>query len=124
MVSSCAIQNCYPNRGSWKVGSAGRATNNPAGAELDRFEAAPYGERYAAVVHSWRRRCEEMIPFFAFFPEVRKAIRIKGLFPSDEAATKLIYLALRNITAKWKIRPGNGMLPRHSSQSSSASDLC
>ena len=60
-----------------------------------------------------------MIPFFAFSPEVRKilyttnaieslhsqvrkAIRNKGHFPSDEAATKLIYLALRNITAKWK----------------------
>jgi len=33
---------------------------------------------------------------------VRKAIRNKGHFPSDEAATKLINLALRNITAKWK----------------------
>ena len=34
-----------------------------------------------------------------------KAIRNKGHFPSDEAATKLIYLALRNITAKWKNPP-------------------
>ena len=93
-----------------------------AAAELDRFEAGPHGERYAAVVHSWRRRWEEVIPFFAFSPEVRKilyttnaieslhsqvrkAIRNKGHFPSDEAATKLIYLALRNITAKWKNPP-------------------
>ena len=37
--------------------------------------------------------------------QVRKAIRNKGHFPSDEAATKLIYLALRNITAKWKKKP-------------------
>ena len=55
--------------------------------------------------------------------QVRKAIRNKGHFPGDDAATKLIYLALRNITAKW-INPGNGMLPRHSSRSSSETDLC
>jgi hypothetical protein len=64
----------------------------------------------------------EVIPFFAFSPEVRrilyttnaieslhsqvrKAIRNKGDFPSDESATKLIYLALRNIAAKWKRPP-------------------
>lgn len=93
-----------------------------AAVELDRFEAGPYGERFAAVAHSWRRRWEEVIPFFAFSPEVRKivyttnaieslhsqvrkAIRNKGHFPNDEAATKLIYLALRNITAKWKNPP-------------------
>ena len=93
-----------------------------AAAELDRFEAGPYGERFAAVAHSWRRRWEKVIPFFAFSPEVRKivyttnaieslhsqvrkAIRNKGHFPNDEAATKLIYLALRNITAKWKNPP-------------------
>ena len=74
------------------------------------------------MAHSWRRRWEEVIPFFAFSPEVRKivyttnaieslhsqvrkAIRNKGHFPNDEAATKLIYLALRNITAKWKNPP-------------------
>lgn len=37
--------------------------------------------------------------------QVRKTIRNKGHFPSDEAAIKLIYLALRNITAKWKRAP-------------------
>lgn len=37
--------------------------------------------------------------------QVRKAIRNKGHFPNDEAATKLIYLALRNIEAKWKRAP-------------------
>lgn len=98
------------------------ASTEAAAAELDRFEAGPYGERYAAVVASWRRRWEEVIPFFAFSPQVRKilyttnaieslhsqvrkAIRNKGHFPSDDAATKLIYLALRNITAKWKKPP-------------------
>ena len=98
------------------------ASAEAAAAELDRFEAGPYGERYAAVVRSWRRRWGEVIPFFAFSPEVRKilyttnaieslhsqirkAIRNKGHFPSDETATKLIYLALRNITAKWQKPP-------------------
>ena len=98
------------------------ASAEAAAAELDRFEAGPYGERYTAVVRSWRRRWEEVIPFFAFSPQVRKilyttnaieslhsqvrkAIRNKGHFPSDEAATKLIYLALKNITAKWKKPP-------------------
>ena len=63
-----------------------------------------------------------MIPFFAFsapfrtilyttnaieslHSSVRKAIRNKGHCPSDEAATKLIWLALRHITAKWKNPP-------------------
>ncbi len=93
-----------------------------AAAELDAFERGPWGEKYPAIVASWRRRWEEIVPFFAFSPEVRKilyttnaieslhsqvrkAIRNKGHFPSDEAATKLIYLALRNITAKWQRPP-------------------
>ncbi|MDE0363007.1 MAG: IS256 family transposase, partial [Rhodospirillaceae bacterium] len=45
-----------------------------AAAELDEFETGPYGERFAAVAHSWRRRWEEVIPFFAFSPDVRKMI--------------------------------------------------
>ncbi len=34
--------------------------------------------------------------------QLRKVLKNRGHFPSDEAATKLIYLALRNITKKWK----------------------
>lgn len=66
----------------------------------------------------WRAAWEKVIPFFAFPPEVRRVIyttnaiesvnarvrkilKSRGHFPSDEAATKLIWLALRNITAKW-----------------------
>ena len=68
---------------------------------------------------SWRRQWEQVIPFFNFSPEIRKIIyttnaieslnmqlrkvlKNRGHFPSDEAATKLIYLALQNITRKWK----------------------
>lgn len=89
---------------------------------LDAFADSDWGKKYPAIVDSWRRRWEEVIPFFAFSGEVRKilyttnaieslhsqvrkAIRNKGHFPSDEAATKLIYLALRNITKKWKRPP-------------------
>ena len=99
-----------------------RGCDNHQCAELDAFEQSPWGEKYPAVTDSWRRRWEEVIPFFAFSPEVRriiyttnaieslhsqvrKAIRNKGHFPSDESATKLIYLALRNIEAKWKRPP-------------------
>ena len=100
----------------------GAASAEAAAAELDRFEAGPYGERYAAVTHSWRRRWGGSDSVFRLLPggrkilyttnaieslhsQVRKAIRNKGHSPSDEAATKLMYLALRNITAKWNKPP-------------------
>ena len=89
---------------------------------LSDFEDGPWGERFPTVGQSWRRHWEHIIPFFAFAAPVRriiyttnaieslhsgvrKSIRNKGHFPTDEAATKLIWLALRNITAKWKNPP-------------------
>ena len=89
-----------------------------AEAELDAFAAGPWGQRFPTVVSAWRRAWDKVIPFFAFPPEVRrviyttnaiesvnarlrKIIKTRGHFPSDEAATKLIWLALRNITADW-----------------------
>ena len=89
---------------------------------LSDFESGPWGERFPTVAQSWRRNWAQVIPFFAFAAPVRKiiyttnaieslhsgvrkTIRNKGHFPSDEAATKLIWLALRNITAKWKNPP-------------------
>ena len=76
----------------------------------------PWGAKYSTIVQSWRRAWEHVIPFFAFPPEVRrviyttnvieslhmqlrKIIKTRGHFPSDEAATKLLWLALRNILA-------------------------
>jgi putative transposase len=87
-------------------------------AELDAFEQGPWGKKLPTVVASWRRVWDKVIPFFAFPPEVRrviyttnaiesvnarlrKIIKTRGHFPNDEAATKLIWLALRNITADW-----------------------
>jgi len=89
-----------------------------AAAALDQFAEGPWGQRYPAVVASWRRAWAHVIPFFAFPPDVRtvlyttnalesvharlrKILKTRGHFPTDEAATKLIWLALRNITATW-----------------------
>ena len=86
---------------------------------LDAFERGPWGTKFPTVVDSWRRAWTHVIPFFAFPPEVRrviyttnalesvqgqlrKIIKTRGHFPTDEAATKLIWLALRNITGKWE----------------------
>ena len=87
-------------------------------AELDAFESGPWGKKFPTVVASWRRVWEKVIPFFAFPPEVRRVIyttnaiesvnarlrkilKTRGHFPNDDAATKLIWLALRNITKDW-----------------------
>ena len=81
---------------------------------LDEFEASAWGQRFPTVVAAWRRAWDRVIPFFAFPPAVRKLIyttnaieslhsqlrkiiKTRGHFPSDDAATKLIWLALRNI---------------------------
>ena len=112
---------------SWKDRKALAAAIKPiytapsaeaAAAELDAFEQGSWGRRFPTVVASWRRAWSSVIPFFAFPPDVRrviyttnaiesvnarlrKIIKTRGHFPSDDAATKLIWLALRNITAAW-----------------------
>lgn len=90
-----------------------------AAAALDAFERGPWGVKFPTVVASWRRAWPHVIPFFAFPPDVRrliyttnslesvhaqlrKIIKTRGHFPNDEAAVKLLWLALRNITAKWE----------------------
>jgi Transposase, Mutator family len=97
-------------------------TAEAALAALDTFERGPWGVKFPMIVASWRRAWMHVIPFFAFPPEirhviyttntlespnarVRKIIKTRGHFPTDEAATKLIWLALRNITAAWSRTP-------------------
>ena len=92
------------------------ATAEAAREALDDFAAGPWGGKYPTIVQSWRRAWENVIPFFAFPPEVRrviyttnvieslhmqlrKIIKTRGHFPNDDAAIKLLWLALRNITA-------------------------
>ena len=86
--------------------------------ELEAFAQGPWGEKLPTVAAAWRRAWDRVIPFFAFSPAIRrviyttnaiesinarlrKIIKTRGHFPSDDAATKLIWLALRNITADW-----------------------
>ena len=94
------------------------ASAEAAQAELEAFEASPWGQKFPTGVATGRRAWDRVIPFFAFSPAVRrviyttnaiesihsrlrKIIKTRGHFPSDDAATKLIWLALRNITADW-----------------------
>lgn len=93
-----------------------------AEAALGTFEAGEWGRRYPAIGQSWRRVWSEVIPFFAF-PEavrrivyttnaiealnskLRRAVRARGHFPNDEAATKLLYLILNRSEKEWKMPP-------------------
>lgn len=94
------------------------ASAEDAEAALEAFAAGPWGQRFPTVVAAWRRAWTAVIPFFAFPPAVRrvlyttnaiesvnarlrKILKTRGHFPTDEAAFKLIWLALRNITATW-----------------------
>lgn len=87
-------------------------------AELDAVELGPWGQKFPTVVASWRRAWSHVIPFFAFPPQIRRVIyttnaiesvnarlrmiiKSRGNFPSDDAVSKLIWLALKNITADW-----------------------
>ena len=98
-----------------------RARNAEAGrAALDAFDEGPWGRKYPVIAQSWRRHWAEVIPFYAFPAEVRRiiyttnaiealnaklrrAVRARGHFPTDEAVLKLLFLVL-NLTAKeWKM---------------------
>ena len=87
-------------------------TADAAEARLAEFERR-WDERYPSIGQSWRRNWEKVVPFFAFHEDIRriiytteaieslhmtirKTIKTPGSFPNDEAATKLIYLAVRN----------------------------
>ena len=100
-----------------------RAVDAKAAEEaLTAFEASEWGMRYPAISQSWRRAWAEVIPFFAFPNEVRRiiyttnaiealnsklrrAVRARGHFPSDEAATKLLFLILNRSEKEWKMPP-------------------
>jgi putative transposase len=86
--------------------------------ELERFDAE-WGERYPATVNAWRASWEHVIPFLSLPDElrravyttntieglhrqIRKAIKTRGHFPDEQAATKLIYLAIMRADAKWQ----------------------
>ena len=112
---------------SWKdrklLAAALRPIYTAASAEaaedaLSAFERGMWGQKFPTVVAAWRRAWSHVIPFFVFPPQIRKVIyttnaiesvnarlrkiiKSRGHFPSDDAAAKLIWLALKNITAGW-----------------------
>jgi putative transposase len=91
-------------------------------AELDDFADGPWGQKYPAIAQSWRRNWPEVIPFFAFPDDVRRiiyttnaieslnaklrrAVRTRGHFPTDESALKLLFLVLNLAAKEWKMPP-------------------
>jgi len=97
-------------------------TAEAAAAALDAFAGSEWGRRFPTIAAMWQRQWEQVIPFFAYPPEVRRIVyttnsiesmymqlrkiaKNRGHFRSDEAASKLLYLALRNIEKDWKRPP-------------------
>ncbi len=97
-------------------------TVEAARAALEAFAAGDWGRKHPPIVAAWRRQWEQVIPLFAHPPEIRrllyttnaieslhmqlrKILKTRGHFPNDAAATKLLYLALRNIVRRWKAAP-------------------
>ena len=95
---------------------------------LEAFDTSHWGEKYPAIAQSWRRNWERVIPFFAF-PEavrriiyttnaiealnakLRRAVRTRGHFPTDDAATKLLFLVLRQAAGERKTPPRQQWFP-------------
>ena len=89
---------------------------------LAAFEEGPWGRKYPAIGRSWRRAWGEVVPFYAFPAEVRRllyttnaiealnatlrrAVRARGHFPTDEAALKLLFLVLNRAEKEWRMPP-------------------
>jgi len=95
------------------------ATVDQAEANLTAF-AKKWDASHPTIAKSWRNNWERIIPMFSYPPEIRKAIyttnaieslnmslrkvtKNRGSFPNDEAMTKLLYLAMKNISKKWTL---------------------
>jgi putative transposase len=96
----------------------GAANAEAALERLDAFEAK-WGKRYPTIAPTWRRAWDYVIPLFAFPPAIRKmiyttnaveslnrslrkVIKTRGSFPTDDAALKLLYLAIQNAGLRWR----------------------
>ena len=109
-------------------------TADEASLMLTQFETK-WDQQYLPIGQSWRRNWERIIPFFDYPAEIRKVIyttnaiesinmslrkviKTRSSFPTDEAVTKLFYLALNNISKKWTmpIRDWKGALNRFTIQ--------
>ena len=112
---------------SWKdrraVAAALKATDADAGERaLEAFAAGSWGIKYPAIALAWRRNWAAVIPFFAFPDDVRRivyttnaiealnaklrrAVRTRGHFPTDDSALKLLFLVLNQVSKDWKMPP-------------------
>jgi putative transposase len=93
------------------------ATIPAAEQAMDDFELT-WGDKYSAIVKSWRTNWSRIIPFFDFPPEIRKVIyttntieslnktlrksvKTRGQFPTEDALYKVLYLAIQAASKKW-----------------------
>jgi putative transposase len=116
---------------SWKqrraVAADLRTIYTAATAEAAELALSQFGDKWDAshptISQVWRRNWERIIPFFAFPAEIRKVIyttnaveslnmslrkiiKTRGSFPNEEAALRLLWLALRNHSKKWSFVQG------------------
>lgn len=86
---------------------------------LDEFEIT-WGDKYAVIVRSWRNNWSKIIPFFDFPKEIRKviyttniieslnrtlrkAVKNRGQFPTEDSVMKVLYLAIKGVSQKWTL---------------------
>jgi putative transposase len=89
-------------------------------AALETFDEGPWGRKYPVIAQTWRRHWAEVIPFYAFPAEVRRiiyttnaiealnaklrrAVRARGHFPTDDAVLKLLFLVLNLAAKEWRM---------------------
>ena len=87
---------------------------------LDAFATGPWGEKFPMIAAIWSRAWEQLVPLYRYpLPvrrllsttnaveslnrQLRKIIKTRGHFPTDEAALKLLYLVLRNVSHRWGV---------------------
>ena len=84
---------------------------------LDEFEIT-WGEKYSAIIKSWRDNWSRIIPFFEYPKEIRKviyttnvieslnrtlrkAVKNRGHFPTEDSVMKVLYLSIKGVSKKW-----------------------
>jgi putative transposase len=96
-----------------------RAVNAEAAGDALAVFDEKWGQKYPMIAASWRQRWEHIVPFLALPADlrravyttnsienlnrqIRKSIKTRGHFPDEQAATKLIYLAIQRSERKWR----------------------
>lgn len=99
-------------------GIYGAADAEEARNRLEDFGESALGKRYSVIKGMWLNQWEQVIPLFNFPPEIRKliyttnsiealnrsirkVIKTRTMFPTDDSVYKLVFLAIRNATKDW-----------------------